>query len=259
MTGHPSPADAAEPDGPSGAQRGEGKTASRQVVAPKIRFPQPVYGTLRGLAHLVNRGYWRVTVSGARVPRSGPVILAPVHRSFIDFFVVSEVTRRPIFYMAKDELWESRPLAAFLDASGSFPVRREGADRRSTALAQAVLEDGETLVVFPEGTRREGPLITDLHEGVAFLSARTGASVVPVGIGGTSESLPKGSKVPRPVPVRLVVGEAIPPPPSAGKGRVPRRELRELTEKLREELQHLYDEARSQAAQARHTRGSRVS
>jgi 1-acyl-sn-glycerol-3-phosphate acyltransferase len=216
-----------------------------EVRALDLRLPRAVYGSLRTLAHLINRSYWRVSVEGPPVPATGGVILAPVHRSFIDFFVVSEATRRKLFYMTKEEMWNSRALGAFLDSVGAFPVRREGSDRLSLGRAQAVLERKEVLVLFPEGTRRSGDLITDLHGGTAFLAARAGAVIVPVGIGGTQESLAKGSKVPRPVKVHLVIGDPIGPPERAANKRTPRHELNELTEQLRSELQKVYDLARS--------------
>ena len=211
---------------------------------PPKTFPNAVYRFLRILVRLINRSYWRVSVEGHRVPETGGVILAPVHRSFIDFFVVSEVTRRKLFFMTKEEMWRSRPLGKVLDSVGAFPVHRDGADRLSIERAQAVLDRGGVLVLFPEGTRRTGETVMDLQEGAAFLATRTGAVIVPVGVGGTTDSLPLGSKVPRPVKVRLVVGEPLVPPAPPESGRRPRRELRELTERLRSELQRVYDLSR---------------
>ena len=54
-------------------------------------------------------------------------------------------------------------------------------------------------MLFPEGTRRAGPVVEDLMEGAAFLSARTGAPIVPIGIGGSDLAMPKGSDVPKPL------------------------------------------------------------
>lgn len=213
----------------------------------KLRAPRVVYQTLRAIAHLVNRLYWRVSIEGAEVPSSGGVILAPVHRSFIDFFVVSETTRRDLFFMTKEEMWRSRPLGRLLDMTGAFPVRRQGTDRLALDRAQRLLERGEVLVMFPEGTRRAGPVVEDLEEGVAFLAARSGAAIVPIGVGGTTESLPRGSKFPRPKKVHLVVGTALLPEPRPDGGRTPRRELRELSARLCSELQRLYDLARSRS------------
>ena len=232
----------------TGERTGE-RTATRRHAG--VRVPAAVYGAMRSLGRLINRVYWRVEVEGAgHVPSHGPVILAPVHRSFMDFFVVSQVTRRKIFYMAKDDLWRSKPLGSFLDSVGAFPVNRSGTDRLALERAQDVLERGEVLILFPEGTRRTGDVVEDLHEGAAFLSARTGAPIVPIGVGGTAEAMPKGSKFVRPVKVHVVVGTPIPAPERSAKGRVPRHQVHDATEQLRVELQRVYDEARGRAAPA---------
>jgi 1-acyl-sn-glycerol-3-phosphate acyltransferase len=202
----------------------------------------PVYRLLRLLVHLVNRAAFRTTVEGReRVPTEGPVILAPVHRSFIDFFVASEVTDRKLHYMAKDSLFTNPRFGRFLLSVGAFPVHRESADREALRRAQRVLDAGEVLVQFPEGERRSGPVVEDLHEGVAFLAARTGATIVPVGIGGSATVMPKGKKLPRPRRIHLVVGEPIVPAARTEGGRVSRSGLRLLTAQVTESLQELYD------------------
>jgi 1-acyl-sn-glycerol-3-phosphate acyltransferase len=202
----------------------------------------PIYRFLRTLVHGLNRLLFRTTVEGAaNVPAEGPVIIAPVHRSFIDFFVASEVTPRKLHYMAKDSLWKNSTLARILPAVGAFPVHRESADREALRRAQQVLEAGEVLILFPEGERRTGPEVKDLHEGVAFLAARTGATVVPVGIGGSASVMPKGKKVPRPRHVHLVVGEPLQPPARTGGGRTSRSQVHQLTEELTQSVQNLYD------------------
>ena len=82
-----------------------------------------IYGFLRVLVRTVNRVVFRSSVERAgRMPNEGPVIIAPVHRSFIDFFVASEVTRRKLHYMTKDSLWDNRLLARLIPVLGGFPV-----------------------------------------------------------------------------------------------------------------------------------------
>ena len=213
----------------------------------KVRAPEFVYKMVRALLRLFCLVYFRVRVKGAdHVPKTGRVILAPVHRSFIDFLIVgTTITTRKVFFMAKDDLWKSRLLGGFLESFGAFPVNREGADRLALDRAQAVLENDEALIMFPEGTRRSGPVVEDLHEGAVFLAARTGSSILPVGVGGTSASMPKGAKIPRPVKVTLIVGDPIAPPERSGAGRVPRTKVHKVTEQLRIELQRLYDQAES--------------
>jgi 1-acyl-sn-glycerol-3-phosphate acyltransferase len=215
----------------------------------EITLPGPLYFPLRAVLRGLARAYWRVEVDGAsRVPATGRVIIAPVHRSFMDFVVAAQVSKRKLYYMAKDDLWSSARFGRFLQSIGAFPVDREGPDRLALARAQAVLERGDALVVFPEGTRRQGAVVENLHEGAAFLATRTGTPIVPVGIGGTAEAMPKGSKMIRPVKVHVVVGEPLAAPPRSERGRVPRHQVHELTEQLRVELQRVYDEARLRAA-----------
>lgn len=192
------------------------------------------------------RAWFRPAITGLRrIPAQGPVILAPVHRSFADFGFCGVVTRRKLFFMAKDELWRNRWLGRLLVGLGAFPVHREAADREALRRAQTVLERGQVLVMFPEGTRREGPDVTDLHEGAAFLAARTGAVIVPIGIGGSDAAMPKGARIPRRLRIRVVVGEPLPAPARTESGRVRRSELTAATERLRAAVQAVYDEARS--------------
>jgi 1-acyl-sn-glycerol-3-phosphate acyltransferase len=184
-------------------------------------------------------------VGREHVPETGPVILAPVHRSFADFGFTAFCTDRKLFFMAKDELWKNKGLGKLLLSVGAFPVHRESADREALKRAEEVLRKEAPLVLFPEGTRREGPVVENLMEGAAFLSARTGAPIVPIGIGGSDLAMPKGSTIPKPRTIQVVVGPAIPPPPRTGGGRVSRSAVHAATEALVPKLQAVYDEARA--------------
>jgi 1-acyl-sn-glycerol-3-phosphate acyltransferase len=229
----------AGPGGPGGPGRPEGPLDLE--VRVDTSFTR-IYRFLRVMVRGLNGLLFRTSVDGAdQVPASGPVIIAPVHRSFIDFFVASEVTPRKLHYMAKDSLWGNGLLARILPAVGAFPVHRESADREALRRAQQVLDAGEVLILFPEGERRTGPVVEELHEGVAFLAARTGATVVPVGIGGSASVMPKGKRLPRPRHIHLIVGQPIAPPTRTGSGRVARSTIHQLTEELTASLQDLYD------------------
>ncbi len=215
--------------------------------------PAFVLDTRRTLWYVVARlifkvivGSWfRPVVRGRDyVPEQGAAILAPVHRSFADFAFSAFLTRRKLFFMAKEELWSNRALGRLLFSLGVFPVHRDGADREALHRAQEVLDRGQLLVLFPEGTRRSGTTVGELHEGAAFLAARTGAPIVPIGIGGSDISMPKGRHVPKPLRIRVVAGPPVPPPPRAASGRVPRSSIHATTEALRRAIQDVYDEAR---------------
>jgi 1-acyl-sn-glycerol-3-phosphate acyltransferase len=191
-------------------------------------------------------GLWfRPTVTGREnIPGDGPIILAPVHRSFADFGFSAFVTRRKLFFMAKDSLWKNRLIGRVLLTLGAFPVHRESADREALQHAEEVLKRGQVLVLFPEGMRQEGPMVGELLEGATFLAARTGAQIVPIGIGNSDVAMPKGQRIPKPLRIRLVVGEPLPPPARTESGRVSRSKVHATTEALRRRIQEVYDQAR---------------
>lgn len=214
-----------------------------QVFVPDSRRSL-TYRGIRRLLRIVLTLWFSPRVEGpGRVPTKGPVILAPVHRSFIDFGFAIFLTDRKMFFIAKDSLWRSRLLGRFLLAMGAFPVHREAADRGALKHAQLVLAEGESLVLFPEGTRQEGPLVGEILEGAAFLAARTGAVIIPVGIGGSAKALPKGHRLPRRTRVTLYVGDAIEAPAKGANGRVARSVVHETTEELRAAMQDCFDSA----------------
>ena len=140
--------------------------------------------------------------------------------------------------MAKDSLFRVPVLGPLVRHLGAFPVRRGSADRDSMILAEEVLRRGYALVLFPEGTRKEGRAVLPLHDGAMFVAARTGATVVPVGIGGSDRAMPKGAKFPRPAKIRIVIGAPITPPVS--EGRVARSAVAAKSEELRQELETVY-------------------
>jgi 1-acyl-sn-glycerol-3-phosphate acyltransferase len=204
------------------------------------------YRILRGIFSAILRVWFRPKVVGKEhIPATGPVILAPVHRSFADFGFAAFCTKRKLFFMTKDEMWENKWLGKLLLYVGAFPVHRESADREALQRAEEVLARGQCLVLFPEGTRRQGAVVENLMEGAAFLSARTGAPIVPIGIGASDLSMPKGSAIPKPYTIQVVIGPAMPPPPRTGGGRVSRTAVHARTEELVGALQAVYDDAKA--------------
>ncbi len=152
--------------------------------------------------------YFRLARLGREhIPSSGPVLLAANHRSFLDPFVIGALTRRPVYYMAKRELFEHRWQAWLLNALGAFPVDRGHGDDQAMTTARAILGRGDCVVIFPEGTRvRPGPLAHP-HRGVGRLALQTGAPVVPVAVFGT-EDVRRGWRI-RPRKVSLRCGRPL--------------------------------------------------
>ena len=196
------------------------------------------------LLWLACKAWFRFRVVGKQnLPAEEAYILAPVHRSYLDTPVGGMVTARRQRFLGKESLWRNRAAGRFLTIVGGFPVERGTADRAALRACQEVLERGEPMVMFPEGTRQHGPVVDPdlMHAGPAFVAARAGVPIVPLGIAGTDHAMPGGSMLIRPVRVVMVVGEPIRPPEV--DGRTPRRMVDELTERLRAGLQGCFDEA----------------
>src|SRR5665213_166073 len=185
----------------------------------------------------------RPTVEGVEnIPSTGPVLIAPIHRSNVDFAFSLFISPRKVFFMAKDGIFRVPVIGSLLTKLGAFPVTRDSADRESMRLAEEVLHRGQALVMFPEGTRKEGDHVEPLHDGAMFIASRTGAMVVPVGIAGSDRAMPVGSNFPRFARIHIVVGKPIAPPMS--DGRVSRSAIAAKTEELRRELEAVYEESR---------------
>jgi 1-acyl-sn-glycerol-3-phosphate acyltransferase len=118
----------------------------------------------------------------------GGVILASNHRSFLDPFLIGCCLGRPIYFVAKRELFERPLLGWFLNCLGAFPIRRGESDDESMATALTLLERGQAVVIFPEGTRiRTGPLAKP-KRGVGRLALQSGARIVPIAITGSERA-----------------------------------------------------------------------
>jgi 1-acyl-sn-glycerol-3-phosphate acyltransferase len=164
-----------------------------------------VYWGLRAILQPFFHLYWRLSRIGREhIPAQGPFILASNHRSFLDPFVIAVMARRPIYFMTKKEAFINRPVAWLLSSLGAFPIDRQGGDQEAMDTTKAILERGDGVLIFPEGTRtRPGPLARP-KRGIGRLALDTGAPVIPVAIIG-SEDVRKGWRI-RPHKVRIRAG-----------------------------------------------------
>src|SRR5690349_1762328 len=153
--------------------------------------------------------YFRmVRIGREHIPAEGPVILASNHRSFIDPFVIGTMVRRPVYYVAKRELFEFHPVLTWLlSALGAFPVDRGAGDEQMIDTAKGILARGGIVLMFPEGTRTRPGSLGKPKRGVGRLALETGAPVVPIAIIGT-EDVRNGWRL-RPRKVRLRAGRPL--------------------------------------------------
>jgi 1-acyl-sn-glycerol-3-phosphate acyltransferase len=200
---------------------------------------------------------WRVRIEGREhIPVTGPAVLAANHQSFCDSFFLPLVLRRRVTYVAKAEYFDNWRTAWFFRAAGQIPMQRGGGDASQRALdtAQEVLRGGDLLGIYPEGTRSPDPRLHKGHTGVARLALGCGVPIIPVGIVGTREVQPPGSRFMRPfrpVTVRFgppldfprhgaTAGDPCPDPAGgAPDDRDEQFELRALTDALMTEIARL--------------------
>jgi 1-acyl-sn-glycerol-3-phosphate acyltransferase len=150
---------------------------------------------LAPLARLV----YRPRVEGrANVPRTGPVIFASNHLSFIDSIAIPVAAPRPVHFMAKSSYFDTWASRQFFTAIGAIAVQRGAGQAALDALDQQrkILDDGRAVALYPEGTRSLDGRLYKGRTGVAFLALQTGAPVVPVGLIGTDASMPVGARMP---------------------------------------------------------------
>ena len=152
--------------------------------------------------------YFRLSRIGREhIPESGPVIFASNHRSFLDPFILGVSSRRPVYYVAKQELFHNPVVAWFLNSLGAFPVKRGAADTDMLETAKAILARGDCVLIFPEGTRIRPGALGRPKRGVGRLALETGAPVVPVAMKGT-EAVRKGWRI-RPKKIRVRIGRPL--------------------------------------------------
>ena len=189
------------------------------------------YRVSHGAVAPLSKLLWRPTVTGTEhVPRTGGVVIASNHLSFIDSFAIPIVAPRPVVFLAKSDYFTGRGVGgavrrAFFEGIGSIPVDRHSsrAAQESLDAALEVLRAGRAFGIYPEGTRSRDGRLYKGRTGVAWLALTAGVPVVPVGLVGTDQVMPIGSNVPKLAKVRVTFGPPIAPDRfaamPAGKGR----------------------------------------
>jgi glycerol-3-phosphate dehydrogenase (NAD(P)+) len=163
-----------------------------------------VYWPVRWVVKTFILVYFRLRRLGREHIPDGGVVLAANHRSFLDPFAIGCCLRRPIYFLAKQEMFKNPILGWILNCMGAFPIRRGASDEESMETARRLLDRGDAVVIFPEGTRIKAGSLAKPKRGVGRLALQSGAPVVPIAVTG-SERARDGWKI-RPVKVHVRCG-----------------------------------------------------
>lgn len=130
--------------------------------------------------------YFNPTIIGAEnIPEEGPILIVGDHINFFDQFNAIISTKRFITYMAKKEYFDDKKVAWFFKATGCIPVNRSIHDENAKKRAMGVLESGNALGLFPEGTRNKtDAFLLPFKFGAVSMAKKSGAYLVPFGITG---------------------------------------------------------------------------
>ncbi len=158
------------------------------------------YNLLRSLVRLILYTFFRMRVSGLEnIPAAGGLIIAPNHISNLDPPVIGCALpdHRRIRFMAKIELFKHPVVRWVITALGAFPVRRGMADRTAIRTALSLLEQGDTVGIFPEGTRSKTGALGRPEPGLGMIAVKAGVPVVPCAVTGTNKLCQGGCILPR--------------------------------------------------------------
>jgi 1-acyl-sn-glycerol-3-phosphate acyltransferase len=133
------------------------------------------------------------------IPRSGGVILAANHLSFVDSLFMPLMCPRDVVFLGKADYFDSWRTRWFFRFTNVIPVRREGGSAGEAAILAGIraLKEGKVVGIYPEGTRSPDGRLYRGKTGVARMALEAQVPVVPVSIQGTPEIMPLDAKVPR--------------------------------------------------------------
>lgn len=184
---------------------------------------------------------FRTKVTGIENVPDGGAVLSGNHVSYMDPVLLWSVSPRPVHFMAKRELWDSKFIGWALPRLWAFPVNRGEPDRSAIGTATDLLRAGELVGVFPEGSRSEEGAsgLSEAHGGAAFIALRANVPIVPMAFTGTERVWPRGKKFPRLARTAIRIGAPIFPDeilPEAGRKERVEALTARVMERIAEEL-----------------------
>ena len=165
-----------------------------------------IYWIAYSLLWLLSKIFFPITVDGRKHLPAGRVIIASNHVSNLDPILLGLAYQRRISYLAKDTLFKNKVFGFFLHQVSAFPIKRNSSDIGALRQALKRLGSGDSLVMFPEGTRKGTGGPKEPQQGIGFLAVKSGVPVVPAYISGSDKVLPAGARRLTRWPVKVSFG-----------------------------------------------------
>ena len=167
-----------------------------------------LYRFIRAIARTLFTCYFRFEATGLEhFPREGGCIVVANHASFLDPILVCVAAPRVIHYITYAYFYYHAAIHWACKRTHCIPIKREGNDVSALKQALRLLHAGEIIGIFPEGARSQSGKLMAGEPGVALIALKAGAPIVPIGISGAYQAFPKGAHFPKPVKIRLTVGQ----------------------------------------------------
>lgn len=174
---------------------------------------------------------WRI-VGIENIPAAEGAIVAANHISNWDPPLIGTAVNRPMHFMAKEELFRNAILRKIISKLGAFPVKRGASDRNAIRTAMKLLEEGNLVGLFPEGTRSKNGMLGEAEQGLAMIAVKTGAAVIPTAVLGTNKVFSSGCWLPR---FEVRFGKPIP----VGRKKATKADIAELSTLIMTEIDAL--------------------
>ena len=202
-----------------------------------MKQPSPVWKCLQVIGRVGTTLMFDLKVYGShRVPREGGILLVSNHQSYLDPVLLGVRLPRTLSYMAKATLFKIAPFAWFIRSLGAFPVRQGEGDIRALKEAIERAQEGHALMIFPEGSRSDDENVLPIEPGIALVIRKAKVPVVPAVIDGSIDAWPRGYKLFRSRPIRILYGK---PMDLSGLSR------EEVVEKIGRVFREMLEELRS--------------
>lgn len=187
---------------------------------------------------------WISSVNGVEnVPKYGGIVLASNHESFFDFLLLSSALKRDVSFLAAEKFFKSKTWRPLMILSGQIPINRYTTVYQGEAISRAIglLRNGNIVGIFPEGSRSDDGELRKAYTGVARLALTAKVPIIPVGMVGTFEILPKDGKFPKLRKCHINIGEPIYLDPYFGR-EYENHILRKLTDHVMHKISDLSKE-----------------